>query len=59
MLGIYAAITRQDEQGNPKGGWYGDQKMTVEEAIRGYEQVLAAISDAVEKYPADERKRLK
>ncbi|MFC1783750.1 amidohydrolase [Planctomycetota bacterium] len=36
MLGIYAAITRQDESGNPEGGWYGDQKMTIEEAIRGY-----------------------
>ncbi|MCP4712095.1 MAG: amidohydrolase family protein, partial [Planctomycetes bacterium] len=36
LLGIYAAITRQDVQGNPEGGWYSEQKMTIEEAIRGY-----------------------
>jgi len=36
MLGIYAAVTRQDGDGNPDGGWYPDQRMTVEEAIRGF-----------------------
>ncbi len=34
--GIYAAVTRQDEKGRPEGGWYPDQKMTVEEAVRGF-----------------------
>lgn len=34
--GIYAAITRQDEEGNPPDGWYPEQCMTLEEAIRGY-----------------------
>jgi predicted amidohydrolase YtcJ len=34
--GIYAAITRQDPQGNPPGGWYPEQRLTLEEALRGY-----------------------
>jgi predicted amidohydrolase YtcJ len=36
MLGIYAAVTRQDGDGKPDGGWYPDQRMTVEEAVRGF-----------------------
>jgi predicted amidohydrolase YtcJ len=34
--GIYAAITRQDPQGNPAGGWHPEQRLTLEEALRGY-----------------------
>jgi hypothetical protein len=36
FYGIYAAITRQDPQRNPPGGWYPEQKLTLEEALRGY-----------------------
>jgi predicted amidohydrolase YtcJ len=36
FLGIYAAVTRQDLEGNPPGGWYPEQKMTIEEAVRGF-----------------------
>jgi predicted amidohydrolase YtcJ len=36
FYGIYAAITRQDPQGNPPGGWYPEQKLTLDEALRGY-----------------------
>lgn len=36
MLGIYAAITRMDIEGNPEGGWFPEQQMTIEEAIKGY-----------------------
>jgi predicted amidohydrolase YtcJ len=36
LLGFYAAITRQDAQGNPPGGWYPDQRMTREEALRSF-----------------------
>lgn len=36
MLGIYAAVSRQDLQGSPAGGWYADQALTREEAIRGF-----------------------
>jgi predicted amidohydrolase YtcJ len=36
FYGIYSAVTRQDQQGNPPGGWYPDQKLTLAEAIRGF-----------------------
>ncbi|HYL86710.1 MAG TPA: amidohydrolase [Candidatus Angelobacter sp.] len=36
FYGIYAAITRQDPQGNPAGGWYPEQRLTLDEALRGY-----------------------
>ncbi|MBC3886362.1 amidohydrolase [Undibacterium griseum] len=32
--GIYAAVTRQDMQGQPRNGWYSGQVMTVKEAFR-------------------------
>jgi predicted amidohydrolase YtcJ len=36
FYGVYAAITRQDPQGNPSGGWYPEQRLTLDEALRGY-----------------------
>jgi predicted amidohydrolase YtcJ len=36
MLGIYAAVTRQDLEGHPPGGWYPGQALTREEALRGF-----------------------
>lgn len=36
LLGIYAAVTRQDTEGRPEGGWYPDQRLTREEALRGF-----------------------
>ncbi|MEA2239061.1 MAG: hypothetical protein QOC81_3785 [Thermoanaerobaculia bacterium] len=36
FFGIYSAVTRQDQKGNPHGGWYPDQKLTLPEAIRGF-----------------------
>jgi predicted amidohydrolase YtcJ len=36
VLGIYAAVTRQDLAGNPPGGWLPEERMTREEALRGY-----------------------
>jgi len=36
FLGIYAAVARQDLKGSPEGGWYPEQKLTVEEAVRGF-----------------------
>lgn len=32
--GLYSAVTRQDHDGKPPGGWYGEQKLTREEALR-------------------------
>jgi len=36
MLGIYAAITRQDVTGWPPGGWYPLEVLSREEAVRGF-----------------------
>jgi predicted amidohydrolase YtcJ len=36
FYGIYAAITRQDIEGNPPGGWHAEQRLTLDEALRGY-----------------------
>ncbi|HWN69511.1 MAG TPA: amidohydrolase [Haliangium sp.] len=33
-LGLYAAVTRQDAQGQPAGGWYPAERLTLEEAVR-------------------------
>jgi predicted amidohydrolase YtcJ len=34
LLTFHAAVTRQDPQNSPAGGWYPDQKMTREEALQ-------------------------
>jgi len=36
MIGIYAAITRQDTTGYPPQGWYPEERLSVGEAIRAY-----------------------
>ena len=36
FYGIYAAITRQSPEGSPEGGWYSEERMSLEEALRGY-----------------------
>ena len=36
LLGIHAAVTRQRPGGEPPGGWYPEQRLTVAEAIRAY-----------------------
>ena len=36
FYGLHSAITRQDKNRQPAGGWYPDQVMTPEEAVRGY-----------------------
>jgi len=44
MLGIYAALTRQDEQGEPQGGWYPEERLTLAEAIYGYTMAPALVA---------------
>jgi predicted amidohydrolase YtcJ len=41
MLGLYAFVSRQDAQGNPAGGWYPDQRLTLDEALRAFTQAPA------------------
>lgn len=36
LLGLYAAVSRQDADGKPPGGWLADQRMTLAEAIDGF-----------------------
>ncbi|HSB11820.1 MAG TPA: amidohydrolase [Blastocatellia bacterium] len=36
MLGLYAAVTRQTLTGEPAGGWFPEQRLSMEEAIRAY-----------------------
>lgn len=36
FYGLHAAITRRDKDLQPEGGWHADQRMTPEEAVRGY-----------------------
>jgi predicted amidohydrolase YtcJ len=35
-LGLYAAVTRQDLEGKPAGGWLPGERLTREEALRGF-----------------------
>jgi predicted amidohydrolase YtcJ len=41
LVGIHAAVTRQRRDGTPVGGWYPDQRISVEQAVRGYTTVPA------------------
>jgi len=36
MYGLYAAITRKTMTGEPEGGWFPDERISMEEAIRAY-----------------------
>ena len=36
FYGLHSAITRRDKQLQPPGGWYPEENMTAEEALRGY-----------------------
>ena len=48
--GLYAAVTRQDRDGEPEGGWYPDQALTRAEALHSF--TLAAA------YAANQEDRL-
>ena len=36
VYGLYAAVTRQTLKGEPKAGWFPDERLTIEEAIEAY-----------------------
>lgn len=36
FLGIYAAATRMDLDGHPAGGWYPEETLPVDRALRGF-----------------------
>jgi predicted amidohydrolase YtcJ len=35
-LGLYAAVTRQSVEGDPAGGWWPEERISIEDAIRNY-----------------------
>ena len=39
--GIHAAVTRQNARNEPPGGWYPEERLTVEEAVRAYTEAAA------------------
>ncbi len=46
LVGIHAAVTRQRRDGSPAGGWYPQERITVEEAVRGYTLAAAEANGA-------------
>ncbi len=36
FYGLHSAITRQDKNSEPEGGWYPEQKLTSDESVRAY-----------------------
>ena len=36
VYGLYAAVSRQTLKGEPKAGWFPDQRLTIDEAIEAY-----------------------
>ncbi|MCS7313082.1 MAG: amidohydrolase [Acidobacteria bacterium] len=41
LLGLYAAVTRQDLQGRPAGGWRPEERVTPQEALQMFTQWAA------------------
>jgi len=41
LLGIHAAVNRQRTDGTPAGGWYPEQRIGVETAVRSYTTIPA------------------
>lgn len=48
FYGLYSAVTRQDHHGQPPGGWYPDQDLTLVEAVRAF-TLDAAYAEHAEK----------
>ena len=44
LFEFYAACTRQDHSGYPKGGWQPQEKMTLDQAIKSYSEWAAYAS---------------
>ena len=36
LLGLQAAVTRQDLRGNPPGGWFPEERLSLEESIKAF-----------------------
>ncbi len=49
LVGIHAAVTRRRKDGSPDGGWHPHQRISVEEAVRGYTTAPARASGALDR----------
>lgn len=36
FYGLYSAVTRQDHEGNPEGGWYPSERLSRKQALRSF-----------------------
>ena len=36
LCGLYCAVTRKDYQGRPQGGWFPEQRLSLQEALGLY-----------------------
>ncbi len=52
MPNIYAAVTRRDGRGEPAGGWYPEERLTVAEAIEAYTLGPARLSGKADRFGA-------
>ncbi len=41
LFGLYAAVTRQDRRGAPPGGWFPDQRLSLETSLAGFSRQAA------------------
>jgi predicted amidohydrolase YtcJ len=41
LLGLQAAVTRQTPEGEPAGGWFPEERLTLEEGIEGFTRIPA------------------
>ncbi|MDE1895073.1 MAG: amidohydrolase [Pseudomonadota bacterium] len=48
FFGLYSAVTREDHQGQPPGGWYPQQRMSLLQALRAF-TLDAAYAEHAEK----------
>jgi len=44
VVGVYSAITREDFSGNPVGGWFPQQRLTLPEVLAGYTRNAASVA---------------
>lgn len=44
LVGVYSAITREDLSGNPAGGWFPQQRLTLPEVLAGYTRNAASVA---------------
>ncbi|HEY3063670.1 MAG TPA: amidohydrolase [Chloroflexota bacterium] len=49
LLNLHAATTRVDPHGEPAGGWYPEQRLTLDEAVRAYTHGSAVAERASER----------